>query len=76
MRVPTDGGILHALLAEVREPEGRRVLGEMVQEIRLVLAGDAAPHEADLVAAARQAITRSRRASAARARRHSDGGTR
>jgi hypothetical protein len=75
MSVTTEGGILRALLAEVREPEGRRLVGEIAQEIRTVLAGTTSPDNANLVAAARQAITRSRRASAARARRQSDGGT-
>jgi hypothetical protein len=75
MSLPTDGAILRALVAEVRAPEGRRLLGELAEEIRRALVdGATSPAEADLVAAARQAITRSRRATAARARRRSDGG--
>jgi hypothetical protein len=76
MTVPSDGGVLRALVDEIREPEGRRLLGEIVHEIHRALAEAGAPHEADLVAAARQAITRSRRATAARGRRHSDEGAR
>lgn len=76
MSVSTEGGILRALLSELRAPEGRRLLGEIVQEIRQAQAGDASPHGADLVAAARLAISRSRRASEGRARRDSHRGAR